>query len=396
MAPSHRELGLAEDEFLLGVLKASNHLVGQPSGRRPDPGCYEKGDPLLLAYWPAVRTNRFQSLLYNQAWNYNVAAVPAGRSEDFAAELPWTGSMACHFHWLASIKDEAELARFTDLLTDLKRQRRVIVWTVHNVLPHGDEAEIGIAVRVRRLMAETADLIHVMNPRTPELVEPHFSLAGKPTFFSPHPSYLGAQPSSATREAARFELGIGMTTTVFLVFGAIRPYKGIEDVLAAAQVLMHERPQRDFTVVVAGIPKDKELVRRLRQIGTLGERLVLYPKRVVNDDLQYFFRAADYAVCAYRSGLNSGAAALAMSFGVPIIAPRTATFADILARGGGIGYAPDDPGGLAAALRRALEIDPSGMNAHANAIAEEDSPLNASTRFFEGLTAGLKARRAPA
>ena len=115
--------------------------------------------------------------------------------------------MACHFHWLASIEDKDAVRRFEALLTRLKDQRRSIVWTVHNVLPH-DKADIATAVRVRRAIVEAADLIHIMNERTPELVEPHFSLAGKRVFHSPHPSYLGDHPGTVSREQARFELGL--------------------------------------------------------------------------------------------------------------------------------------------------------------------------------------------
>ena len=109
------------------------------------------------------------------------------------AEVPWAGPMVCHFHWLATIEDEESIRRFETLLARLKDQGRTIVWTVHNVLPH-DQADIDPAIRVRRAIVEAADLIHVMNERTPELVEPHFSLAGKRVFYSPHPSYLGDHP----------------------------------------------------------------------------------------------------------------------------------------------------------------------------------------------------------
>ena len=67
------------------------------------------------------------------------------------------------------------------------------------------------------MITEAADLIHIMNDRTPDLVEPFFSLAGKRLFRSPHPSYLGDLPSTVTREAARFEFGLRPETTVVRV-----------------------------------------------------------------------------------------------------------------------------------------------------------------------------------
>ena len=92
-----------------------------------------------------------------------------------------------------------------------------------------------------------------MNERTPELVEPYFSLAGKRLFYSPHPSYLGDHPRIVTRDAARFELGLRPETTVFLCFGAIQPYKGIEELIASAGQLAQDRPDLDWVSLSRGM-----------------------------------------------------------------------------------------------------------------------------------------------
>ena len=335
-----RGQGRAGGSLLVESANLASRLGMRPSGLPLDPDPYRPDDPLVLAYWPLARTNNFQALLYNEGWRRGVASFPVGAFEDMA-EVPWAGPMACHFHWLATIEDEESIRRFEALLLRLKDQKRSIVWTVHNVLPH-DKADIDTAVRVRRAIVEAADLIHIMNERTPELVEPHFSLAGKRVFYSPHPSYLGDHPCTVTRDAARFELGLRPEATVFLCFGAIQPYKGIEELIASTEELARDRPDLDWTLVVAGIAKDEELVRRIRRVEALDRRLLFYPHKIPVEDVQYFFRAADYAVCAYRSSLNSGAAMLALSFGVPLVAPETVAFSEFLARGAGIGYAPDD------------------------------------------------------
>jgi glycosyltransferase involved in cell wall biosynthesis len=354
----------------------------------------QRPDPLVLAYWPLARINNFQGLLYSEGWRHGVVPLPLATFDEMA-ELPWDGPMACHFHWLASIEDRDTVGRFEALLRRLKDRKRSIVWTIHNVLPH-DNTDIGTATRVRRAIAEAADLIHIMNERTPELVEPYYSLAGKRVFHSPHPSYLGDHPVTVSREQARFELGLSPAATVFLCFGAIRPYKGIEELIGAARALEQRRPDLDWALVVAGQPKDEELASRIRRNKALDRRLIFHPHRVPVQDVQYLFRAADYAVCAYRASLNSGAAMLALSFGVPVVAPETAAFADLLARGAGIGYAPDEPGALTAALAAAIETDPAGMSGRALAIAEEQRPQVVSSLFFERLAEGLRSRRNPA
>jgi glycosyltransferase involved in cell wall biosynthesis len=89
-------------------------------------------------------------------------------------------------------------------------------------------------------------------------------------FYSPHPSYLGDVPNTVTREEARFELGVRPDATVFLSFGAIKPYKGVEELVAAAQQLDRDRPDLDWVLIVAGLSSDEGLVRRLCEAQTLG------------------------------------------------------------------------------------------------------------------------------
>lgn len=303
--------------------------------------------------------------------------------------VPWAGQLICHFHWLATVNREEGISDLRDVLGRLKDQKRPIVWTVHNVLPH-DVVDIEAAVRVRRLIVEAADLVHVMNDRTPDLVEPYFTLRDKPTFYSPHPSYLGDVPNTVTREEARFELGIRPEATVFLCFGAIQPYKGIEDLVTAAHQLSVERPDLDWVLLIAGIARDKALVRRLDVLQSLEDRLRFHPGKVPIEDIQYFFKSADFSVCPYRRSLNSGAAMLAISFGVPLIAPETPTFVEFLARGTGIGYEPSRNGALAAALASAIGKDGTQMRERAIAFAEDRRPEKASAQFFKGLTARMR------
>lgn len=384
-----RGLGRSDTSLVTDAANLAGLLGNRPSGLRLDADSYRAGDPLALAYWPLAKTNNFQGLLYNQGWRRSVATYAVAKFDDMA-DLPWGGPMACHFHWLASIEDEEAIRRFETVLRRLKDQRRSIVWTVHNVLPH-DQVDIARAVRVRRIMVEAADLIHVMNERTAELVQPHFSLDGKRVFYSPHPSYLGDHPHTVTREEARFELGLGPETKVFLCFGAIQPYKGLEDLVAAAGVLAQSRPELDWTLIIAGIAKNEALVDRIRSVEALDRRLVLHPHKVPIEDVQYFFGAADYAVCPYRSSLNSGAAMLALTFGVPLIAPHAPAFDELIGRGVGIGYAPDSPEGLIDALTAALESDPAGMHVRAEEVAAERAPRKASEMFFAGLVDGLES-----
>jgi len=354
------------------------------------PGFGEYGEPALLIYWPLSRTNNFQGLLYSRGWDHGVAAMPVGDFE-VMLEANSDGPVICHFHWLASIDSEQSLTHFKSVLQRLKSQGKLILWTAHNVLPH-DVTDIDLALRVRRAMVEAADLIHIMNPRTEEIVAPHYTFAATPIFHSPHPSYAGDQPDTVTRAEARFELGLSAQTTVFLSFGSIQPYKGLDDLLAAALRLKRDAPQLDWVLLIAGEEaKDRgPMLGKHPAMEALKERILFVPRKISKNDIQYFFRAADYCVLPYKPTLNSGAAMLSLTFGVPIIAPRVDAFVDILAEGTGLGYAPNDIDALAAAMGAAAATDAREMRGRAQAFAMARNPAKASDAFFIGLRDRLR------
>jgi beta-1,4-mannosyltransferase len=81
-----------------------------------------------------------------------------------------------------------------------------------------------------------------------------------------------------------------------------------------------------------------------------------------------FLRAADAVVLPYRDVLTSGSAILAMTFGLPVVAPRIGCLPEAL-DGCSILYDPDRPPGLRAALDEALRADLRALGARAAAVA---------------------------
>ena len=68
-------------------------------------------------------------------------------------------------------------------------------------------------------------------------------------------------------------------------------------------------------------------------------------------------RACDACVLPYRQVTTSGAAILALSFGVPVVAPRMGCFVDLIGNDRGVLFDPDHPAALAEALQRVRHID---------------------------------------
>ena len=101
---------------------------------------------------------------------------------------------------------------------------------------------------------------------------------------------------------------------------------------------------------------------------------------MADNELQYYFRAADVAVLPYRAVTTSGAAYLAFSFEVPIVAPRLGPFPELVGQGRGLLYDPATSDGLAGALRAACHLDTKAASAACRAFNRD----HAWTRLARG------------
>src|SRR5207248_338927 len=118
--------------------------------------------------------------------------------------------------------------RFLERVDAYRASGGRLAWTVHNILPHEarfEKAESWLCGQI----AERADVIHVLAAGTRELVAPQYDLPADRIIHVPHPSYRGAYADHVSRLDARHELGLMPDELVFSAIGAIRPYKGLDE-----------------------------------------------------------------------------------------------------------------------------------------------------------------------
>jgi glycosyltransferase involved in cell wall biosynthesis len=301
-----------------------------------------------------------------------------------------------HLHWLHLVLDEASdeadadrrLERFLDGLDAHRAAGGWLAWTVHNVLPHEARFELAEA-RLSSEVARRSDVVHVLAAGTPAHVAPYYELPADRLLHVPHPSYAGAYPQHVSRLDARHELGLLPDELVFAVVGAIRPYKGLTALLDAWQALDPAEPRR---LLIAGAPGDEPGVRELVERALLDPTILIDARKIPADEIQLYLRAADVAVLPYVRSLNSGALALALTFGLPVIVPAGGALAEVVDAGFARTFEPGDPDSLRAALAggRAVATPAAGRAAAAAAAALDPGVL--SRRFARGLRERLEAR----
>jgi glycosyltransferase involved in cell wall biosynthesis len=229
-----------------------------------------------------------------------------------------------------------------------------IVWTVHNAWPH-EGTTLGMRL-VRFALVRLATLVVHCEAGRSVLGD-----AGREAHVIPHGSYVGRYPSNVPPDVARARLALPERARVFLCFGQVRPYKGIDELLEAFARI----DDPDVRLVIAGEP----VGGGTRLLGAVRDRRVgLYLERVADADVPMFFNAADLVVLPYRAVLTSGAAMLALSFGRGVVAPRLGCLAELERTGAAILYDPSAPDGLEQGLRRALIADTGALGAAARGV----------------------------
>jgi glycosyltransferase involved in cell wall biosynthesis len=354
-------------------------------------------EPLLLASHPSYHTNPYQALLYSAAWEQGIAPVRMPRTSQLEELRVLQRSRIptlLHLHWLHPIQRDATsdgdardlgnafLADVDAYLADGGR----LVWTVHNILPHEtryEDAEIALTSAI----ASRADVIHVLAGGTRDLVAPYYDLPADRILHVPHPSYRGAYADHVSRHDARHELGLHADEFVVVALGAIRPYKGLDELLDAWQDVPRDQPRR--LVIAGAAPADAPDVDALVERAAIDPRVLIDARPIPAEEIQLFMRAADVAVLPYRRALNSGALMLALTFGLPVIVPDGGGLAEIVDSGFARTFVAGDRASLTEALTSAPDLATEEARRRAGEAAAAQDPAELSRRFAQELRARL-------
>ena len=156
--------------------------------------------------------------------------------------------------------------------------------------------------------------------------------------FNPHPLYDNFGQAVPKAEA-RQHLQLPKDKTILLFFGFIRDYKGLDLLMKAykksiQQSVISNQP----LLVVAGEfynngAQYSELEKELGLEGTIEWRTNFIP----DDQVRYYFSAADLIVQPYKTATQSGVTQIAYHFERPMLVTRVGGLAEIVPNGK-VGY----------------------------------------------------------
>lgn len=339
----------------------------------------------VVFYWEAAglsldKANPYGGLLARAMARLDVNLMP-GFAEELTEEWLYAnrGQIdVLHLNWpnyMYASSDTAEaVRRASALISHLALARQLgyrVVWTVHNLYPHESaHPELDHLVQVSLCSVATAVIAHCEHARS--LVSRLFHRDHN-VFVIPHGHFIDPYPNTISRQEARARLEIPQDNFVYLFFGNVRRYKGIENFLSAFASL----PGDDLTLLLAAKVYSDYGFALAEDAQRFDPRIAVRPSRFyANDELQLYFNAADVAVLPFLNVLTSGSTITALGFGKPVVVPAIGCLKELVDDTVGVRYDPQAPNALAEAMRAIRDRDMAALStaalARARSLAWED------------------------
>ena len=266
-----------------------------------------------------------------------------------------------HLHWPSYMYNTDDMyesvRRCAELVGHLTLARFLgyrVVWTVHNLYPH-ERPHPGLDRLARLAITQLATALIVHCEYGRGQVAAHFHRTDG-IFTIPHGHFIDAYENSTSRVEARRKLGIAGDGFVYLFFGNVKRYKGVERLLEVFSRL----PGEHLRLLLAAKLNSEYSAQLIAQARTGDPRILAHTAEFFPDEeLQLFFNAADVMVLPFVDMLTSGSAITAMSFARPVIAPGIGCLPELLDDDSGITYDAKERNGLRRAMEEIRERDMS-------------------------------------
>ena len=247
-----------------------------------------------------------------------------------------------HFQWWTSYLFPV----FFSIAALTKLRGKKMVCTVHNV--HGHETS-WLDRTLNKTILTLPDLFLVHTERNREQLHEAFGVPRESIRVVPHGIFEFYRDEELSQAEARRRLSIPVDAKVMLSFGHVRPYKGIEDLIAAFKIARQSVP--NLFLVIAGKAWNDQLKGELEQQLSDVPNSLLHLSYVASSQIKEFFFAADVVVLAYREfAAQSGPGNIALAFEKPLIVADVGGLPELV----GCPEAVFEPGNVSA-LAKALE-----------------------------------------
>jgi beta-1,4-mannosyltransferase len=192
-----------------------------------------------------------------------------------------------------------------------------LVWTLHNIKPH-DQPYYGPYKWARLFFAKQTAWIRVFSNHTVKEASKILQVSEQKFKVVAEGDYVNYYDNKISFEGARKKLELEKQDFVFLFFGGIRPYKGIEDLIDYFKKFQ----QTNWKLIIAGMSRDPIYEESIRAKINGNKSIIFIPKLIEVNEIQDYMNAANVVVLPFKKIENSGSTILAMGFKKAVIAPK--------------------------------------------------------------------------
>lgn len=320
--------------------------------------------PIVVQATPPEPGNPYYTLLgdalRDDGWDFRYTTSldeMRGLCRDYADR-----GVVVHFHQLEPYYRSpdlgtmhARLAELCEAFAGIRLHGGALVHTMHNERPH-DALHLDLDAIAVGAVGQLGSAVVVLGESLRRHAE-EITVPERVTVVR-HPHFVSAYGPIQDQREARRRLAIPKGDTVFLSVGALKPYKGHELMLEGFRRASLRRARM---MIAGGKPPPgyaEALEDRVSALGRRRARLTAVP--VPDDLMASWLSAADVAVFGFSSLFMSGSVILALSYGLPVVAPDVGCLDEYVVHGrNGFLYDVGDADSMAHAMRQAAQAMPT-------------------------------------
>ncbi len=217
---------------------------------------------------------------------------------------------------------------FGTILRKVKKNKHTRVLCIaDNIIPH--EKRPGDA-QFTKYFIKPVDVFVTMSK---DVLKDVKTFTSKPAYFTPHPVYDNYKEAVSRDEACK-KLGLDSSKQYILFFGFIREYKGLDLLLEAMADARIKKTGIELIVAGEYYNKDAEANNsKIIEQRQLQNRVHLKTDFIPNDEVRYFFSAADLVVQPYKHATQSGITQIAYHFEKPMVVTNVGGLPEVVPDG---------------------------------------------------------------
>jgi glycosyltransferase involved in cell wall biosynthesis len=211
----------------------------------------------------------------------------------------------------------------------MKLLSKRIILTVHNLLPHDNDTKFKRFIY--KIIYYIPDYLIVHTSKMKDLLISEFDICPLKIFIMEHGINDAVPIYDIEVNQCRRNLKVPTGKTVFLFFGNIAPYKGLDILLQT-----FDKMDNQYFLIIAGrekSQKNKKYNKKIEHLININKNKHNILKKIIyipDEEVALYFNATDALIMPYRQIYQSGVIFLALRFGIPIIAFDVGSLSDYI------------------------------------------------------------------